>query len=414
MATFTYESVRNTIKGLTLSGTTTFSGAVNVGVNDTGYDFKMFGATSGSYWLWDESADGVVQIGTLTVGVDDAGHDVKFFGATASRYWLWDESADGVVQRGTLTVGQDDTGHDVTFHGATSGRNLTWDESADALLFTDSTPIKIGSGNDMQISHDGSNSYIVNSTGDFIVDATNDIILDSGGADIVLKDDGTQYASLNNSSGNLIIQSGSTTALTFSGANVTLAGDLTISGDDLYMNTNTSGYVLVADGTNYNPVAVSGDVTMSAAGAITIASGAVESGMLASGTIDSQTQTLFSVSGNATMHACRAWVTWNGGDGAAGGTLAVRDSANVSSVTDHSTGRYTVNFSATMPHANYTTQLTPGSNANGPYSGIDATMWVDNVAATPTTSAVRVSVYQPYSLQYYDNLWCQAAIFCDD
>jgi len=111
----------------------TFSGTVTVGVDDTGKDVKFFGATSGKYWLWDESADGVVQIGTLTVGVDDAGHDVKFFGATASRYWLWDESADGVVQRGTLTVGVDDTGHDVKLFGATSGSYALWDESADDL-----------------------------------------------------------------------------------------------------------------------------------------------------------------------------------------------------------------------------------------------------------------------------------------
>ena len=48
-----------------------FSGTVTVGVNDTGKDVKLFGATAGSYWLWDESADGVVQVGTLTVGVDD-------------------------------------------------------------------------------------------------------------------------------------------------------------------------------------------------------------------------------------------------------------------------------------------------------------------------------------------------------
>jgi len=62
--------------------------------------------------------------------------------------------------------------------------------------------------------------------------------------------------------------------------NVTIAGDLTVSGDDLYMGTNTAGYVLVADGTNYNPVAISGDVTINSAGAVTIASTAVEGSML--------------------------------------------------------------------------------------------------------------------------------------
>jgi len=63
--------------------------------------------------------------------------------------------------------------------------------------------------------------------------------------------------------------------------NVTVAGDLTISGDDLTMGTNTSGYVLVADGTNFNPVALSGDVTVAANGAVTIANQAVENAMLA-------------------------------------------------------------------------------------------------------------------------------------
>ena len=78
----------------------TFSGTVTVGVDNTGKDVKFFGATSGSYWLWDESADGVVQIGTITVGVNDAGHDVKFFGDAASAYMLWDTSADDLILAG--------------------------------------------------------------------------------------------------------------------------------------------------------------------------------------------------------------------------------------------------------------------------------------------------------------------------
>ena len=86
-----------------------------------------------------------------------------------------------------------------------------------------------------------------------------------------LKDGGTTFGSLTNTSGNLIIKSGTTTALTFSGANATIAGDLTISGDDLTMGTNTSGHIMVADGTNFNPVAVSGDVTIASNGAVTIA-----------------------------------------------------------------------------------------------------------------------------------------------
>ena len=71
--------------------------------------------------------------------------------------------------------------------------------------------------------------------------------------------------------------------------NVTIAGDLTISGDDLFMGTNTDAYILVADGTNYNPVAVSGDVTISNAGAVTIAATSVEGSMLNNNVISGQT-----------------------------------------------------------------------------------------------------------------------------
>jgi len=61
---------------------------------------------------------------------------------------------------------------------------------------------------------------------------------------------------------------------------VTVAGDLTITGDDLIMGTNTDTYILVADGTSYNPVAVSGDVTIANTGAVTIANNAVETAMI--------------------------------------------------------------------------------------------------------------------------------------
>ncbi|KKU44635.1 MAG: hypothetical protein UX63_C0027G0001, partial [Microgenomates group bacterium GW2011_GWB1_46_7] len=49
--------------------------------------------------------------------------------------------------------------------------------------------------------------------------------------------------------------------LTSAGA-LQIDGDLTISGDDLYMGTNTAGMLLIADGTNFNPTAMSGDITI--------------------------------------------------------------------------------------------------------------------------------------------------------
>ena len=71
--------------------------------------------------------------------------------------------------------------------------------------------------------------------------------------------------------------------------NVEISGDLTVSGDDITMGTNTSGAVLVADGTNFNPVVVSGDATIATNGALTIAANAVEGSMLNNNTISGLT-----------------------------------------------------------------------------------------------------------------------------
>ena len=99
-----------------IDGAVQIDGATTFGVNDTGVDVKFFGATSGSYWLWDEDADGVVQVGStqltgaLTVGVDDTGHDVKFFGASSGAFMLYDQSEDTLEIRGASADATTSTG----------------------------------------------------------------------------------------------------------------------------------------------------------------------------------------------------------------------------------------------------------------------------------------------------------------
>jgi hypothetical protein len=53
---------------------------------------------------------------------------------------------------------------------------------------------------------------------------------------------------------------------------------------------------------------------------------------------------------SATAYGCRAWVNFNGT-----GTVAIRASGNVTSITDNGTGDYTINFTASMPDVNYAT-----------------------------------------------------------
>ena len=60
----------------------------------------------------------------------------------------------------------------------------------------------------------GANQFDVTS-GAFNIDASGDISLDADGGDIFLKDAGTQYGSLTNSSGNLVIKSGTSTAVSY-------------------------------------------------------------------------------------------------------------------------------------------------------------------------------------------------------
>jgi hypothetical protein len=83
--------------------------------------------------------------------------------------------------------------------------------------------------------------------------------------------------------------------------------------------------------------------------------------------------------GTAPTYACRAWVNFNGS-----GTVAIRASGNVSSITDNGTGDYTVNFTTAMPDANYAVTGAAGSTTEGGYVRIkDGT--------TPTVGAVNIN-----------------------
>ena len=85
----------------------------------------------------------------------------------------------------------------------------------------------------------------------------------------------------------------------------------------------------------------------------------------------------------ATAYGCRAWVNFNGT-----GTVAIRGSGNVASITDNGTGDYTVNFTTAMTDVNYATF---GSGVTGTndddtgryFLGVKGT-------STTTTSSVRV------------------------
>ena len=86
------------------------------------------------------------------------------------------------------------------------------------------------------------------------------------------------------------------------------------------------------------------------------------------------------VSGTAPLYTARAWVNFNGT-----GTVAIRASGNVTSITDGGTGNYTVNFTTAMPDANYATHTEVGGTAS-------VTQHYFPPSGTYTSSAVRIQV----------------------
>jgi len=82
--------------------------------------------------------------------------------------------------------------------------------------------------------------------------------------------------------------------------------------------------------------------------------------------IESQVKTATNATGSAPVYACRAWVNFDG-------DTTIRESGNVSSITDNGTGNYTVNFSTAMPDANYGYSITSeGGSTTSIVGAIDA------------------------------------------
>jgi hypothetical protein len=108
------------------------------------------------------------------------------------------------------------------------------------------------------------------------------------------------------------------------------------------------------------------------------------------------------VSGTAPLYMARAWVNFNGT-----GTVAIRASGNVSSITDNAVGDHTVNFTVAMPDANYSAIA----------CGRRATIYkaYGNITILPTSaSAVQIccgveDTYSGESMQ--DNEWLTVAVF---
>jgi hypothetical protein len=100
-------------------------------------------------------------------------------------------------------------------------------------------------------------------------------------------------------------------------------------------------------------------------------------------------------------YGCRAWVNFNGT-----GTVAIRASGNVTSITDNGTGDYTVNITTAMPDTNYSV------NAIGYSDNVSYTLNMYLTEATaPTASLFRVSSRQTNTTTTFDSARVYLAVF---
>ena len=217
MATFTYESIRYKFKNPTANG--------NLSLLDDGAILKI-GADSDLQITHSGSAATIDNnTGNLELQVDasavinlkDQDGDQMISANSNGGVELYHNNTRRLE---TVAAGAKATG---TFE-VTGASTLTGAVTAAAGLTVDNLTL-VNGGNEIDVA-----------SGGLTLDVATNITLDAGGGNVEFSDDGTGFANFTNNSGNLIIQSGTTTAATFSGANVTFAGTLasgaiTSSGD---------------------------------------------------------------------------------------------------------------------------------------------------------------------------------------
>lgn len=162
-----------------IDGNLQLDGTLTVGVDDTGYDVKFFGATSGKYMKWNQSDDKLKISDGAEIGFGDA-DDLKIYHDGSNSY-IKQQNA----RTGNLYIDQDTNDADIVFRNddGSGGRTeyLTIDGGATRTVFSketlhnDNIEAKFGGGIDLRIFSDGTDGSIKATNGDlYIVNTAND------------------------------------------------------------------------------------------------------------------------------------------------------------------------------------------------------------------------------------------------
>jgi hypothetical protein len=226
---------------LTLAGNADFNG-----------DLDVDGTTN----LDAVDIDGAVQIdNTVTVGVDDTGYDVKFFGASASHFLLWDQSADELV----LAVDSK-----LSFNDAAGGENIvasanghleinsgtTLDVTAPTVQINSSSLFDVNGNIDVSGTYTGGG--LMTTGGNIVIPNAGNIGSASDTDAIAIASDG-QVTLTQTLTGTAVNFSGVATATTFEPDGDTAAGDNAAIG-----YTAAEGLILTGQGST-NDVTIKND-----------------------------------------------------------------------------------------------------------------------------------------------------------
>jgi len=217
---------------------------------------------------------------------------IKFVAGTGDDMQMYHDGTNSYLTNstGALKLATETSGIAITIGHTTSEVTIADNATVTGNLTVTGTLTQTGTQTfDGGIDVDNFNingTTIALSSGDMTLDSAGDIILDADGGDVFFKDAGTTFGSATNTSGNLIIKSGTTTAATFSGANVTFAGtlsatsltadDVAIDGKVITMTGSSSDTAVLTAGANGTLSIVTTDAAAAAANITITADGTAE------------------------------------------------------------------------------------------------------------------------------------------
>jgi hypothetical protein len=219
-----------TMDGLTVDGTSLFSkdgGAAQTTAvlirNTTASDQTSAMTADLDFSLWDDNtrlSTPQARIGVYGDSTSDQNYEAG--GQLAFYTNIRNYTSPSLTKRMLI-----DSSGDISFYEDTgTTAQMTWDASADALTFTDNTKAIFGAGSDLQIYHDGSNSYVQDAgTGDLILRGSAGIKLQSGSGVL-------EYLSTSTTTGSVSLKLSGTTKLETTATGIDVTGTATMDGLD--------------------------------------------------------------------------------------------------------------------------------------------------------------------------------------